>query len=92
MAAQAVLAGGVGYGAAVHDELRRGIGIAALGEVHHLGAVGLDQSDVGVIPAADADVVGQEPAAVGTPLEAHVAVGVAVVVLAVEGCGHFLAL
>ena len=84
MALHAVAACLVGHGAAAERPLGVAVGIAALGEVHDLRAVGLDGGDVGVVPSAVADVGYQQPLAVGAPFERHVAVGVGVVVFPVE--------
>lgn len=88
----AAIAGAVGrpdHGLAAQHPLGVVVGVSALGQVGHLTAtVGLHQHDVGVVPSAHADVLGQEPAAVGRPLVGLVAVGVRVVVLAVEHRPH----
>ncbi len=68
------------------------VAVAAVGEVVHLLAVGLHEGDVGVVPSAVADVAREEPLAVGAPLKPDVAVGVGVVVLAVEHRAHLLRL
>ena len=60
---------------AVQNPLGTAVRIAALRQVVHLArAVSLDQNNVLVVPAADADIVRQDPAAVGRPLEVLVSV------------------
>ncbi len=77
---------------AAEHPLAVAIAIAAVGEIVNLLAVSLDESDVGVVPSAVADIAGEEPLAVWTPLKPDVAIGVRVVVLAVEHGAHLLRL
>ena len=66
------------------------VGVAAFGKVHYLAAVGFYQGYIHIVPTAYAYVACKKPFAVGGPLEAHIAVGVGVVIFAVEGCVDFL--
>ena len=91
-AAMAAIAGTVGrpdHGLASQHPLGVAVGVSAFGQVGHLtAAVGFYQHDVGVVPSAHTDILGQEPATVGRPLVGLVAVGVRIVVLAVEHRPH----
>ena len=72
-------------GLTLHDELSRAFGVAALREVHHLArAIRLDHSAVGMLPATMTDVSGEDPLAVGTPMEVDIPIGIGVVELLVE--------
>ena len=85
MTAVARTVGGEEDGLALHNELTRAFGVAALGEVHDLTrAISLDHSTVRVLPAAMTDIVSEDPLAVGAPAVADIAVGVGVVELLVE--------
>ncbi len=95
-AAVAAVAGAVAleeHGFAAHHPSAVAVVVTAVGEVGDLlTTVGGHQRDVAVIPSALTDVVGQEPTAVGAPLEPEVAVGVAVLIAAVQEFAHGLRL
>ena len=59
--------------------------VATLGQVVHLAiAAGINQGNIITVPTACADIAGQEPLAVGTPLKPDVAIAVRVVVLTIQ--------
>ena len=77
---------------ATEHPLAVAVAVSAVGEVVNFLAVCLHQCDVGVVPAACADIAAEEPLAVGTPLKPDVAIRVRVVVLAIEHGAHVLRL
>ena len=54
-------------GVTLHDEAGAAAGVAALGDIGYLTALGADQTDVGVGVVAVADEFKGEPLAVGAP-------------------------
>ena len=64
--------------------------MAAFGEVHYFGAVSFDKRYVGIVPAANADIVYYKPFAIRTPFKRYVTVGIRIVVFAIKSSGYFL--
>ena len=78
---------------AAQNPLAVALVIAALGQVVDFSvARGVDQGDILAVPAALADVGGEQPAAVRTPLIPYVTVTVGVDVFAVHQGAHGLGL
>ena len=76
VALHAIFAGLVGDGFATEHPLGIAIAIAAFGQVDHSAAICFNGCHVGVVPASDADIADQDPLAVRTPFEGHIAVGI----------------
>ena len=88
VAAHTVTRGVVSDGTTSERPAGIGIAVTAFCEVNDFCAVSLHEGNVGIVPAARADIVGKEPAAVGTPGETYVTVLIAVVVFAGKSRGH----
>ena len=85
MTAIAVAVAAEEHGPAAQHKLTARVAIAAVGQVVQLAAArGADHRNVGVVPSAQSDVTGDEPPAVGAPVEPLVAVAVGEVILAVH--------
>ena len=79
------------HGLTAQNPMRIEIGIAAVGEVVRLLlARCIDETDVVVVIATVAEISGEQPLAVGTPLEIYVAIGVREDVLTVHNCAYLL--
>ena len=89
MAAEAGSVAFVNDGLSAQCPLGARVVVAALRQVVYLAiARGIDQSHVGIVPSAFAYIAGEQPFAVGTPLEPQVTVAIRIVVIAIEHCAH----
>ena len=88
----AIFAGSVCDGLASEHPLRSIVTVAAFGEIDNLAAISFHKRDVGIVPATDTNIVGQQPAAVGTPFKSGIAVGITVIILTFKRSGHLFVL
>ena len=73
------------HGLAAQNPVGVEIGVAAVGEVVRLGLTrGVDKSDIIVVISAVAEISGEQPFAIGTPLEVDVAIRVREYVFAIH--------